>query len=249
MKILLINDDGCQIELYEKTLSLLNGLNHEVFSFFPQTNQSACSASISLNTNISMLLKGCSTYEICGTPTDCLHIGVNYLKRINKCPDLIISGINNGLNYGTAIAYSGTVRAAMEANLYKINSVAISLVEKRKSTELTSELKNMVEHIIKFYEGQQYVGFTLNINLFNEENLKYLSNEKGIIDRNFILPNVNVIDDHSIHISCNKNSFLYPVDISVGGICRQNGYALNNKQRKKLFMIYNHIKKLCTCKM
>ena len=235
MKILLINDDGIQIELYRETLSLLNELNYEVFSFLPKTNQSACSASISLNTNISMTSNRCSTYEICGTPTDCLHIGINYLKKLNKCPDLIISGINDGLNYGTTIAYSGTVKAAMEANLYKINSIAFSLVEKRRNIELKSELKNMVEHIINFYNERQYVGFTLNVNLFNEEKLQNLSDEKEIMDRNFILPNVNVIDDCSIHISCNKSSFSYPVDISIGGICRQNGYALDDKQRKNFF--------------
>jgi 5'-nucleotidase len=42
-------------------------------------------------------------------------------------PDLVVSGINHGGNMGDDITYSGTVAAAMEANLMGIPALAVSL--------------------------------------------------------------------------------------------------------------------------
>jgi 5'-nucleotidase (EC 3.1.3.5)/3'-nucleotidase (EC 3.1.3.6)/exopolyphosphatase (EC 3.6.1.11) len=48
----------------------------------------------------------------------------NFYKKENI--DLVISGINMGANTGTDILYSGTVSAAIEANLFGIPSIAVS---------------------------------------------------------------------------------------------------------------------------
>ena len=42
-------------------------------------------------------------------------------------PDLIVSGINGGLNLGINVLYSGTVAGATEGALFGIPSVAVSL--------------------------------------------------------------------------------------------------------------------------
>jgi 5'-nucleotidase len=42
-------------------------------------------------------------------------------------PDLVVSGINTGLNAGINVLYSGTVAAAIEGAFYGITSVAVSL--------------------------------------------------------------------------------------------------------------------------
>src|SRR5687767_6791978 len=42
-------------------------------------------------------------------------------------PDLVISGINGGLNAGINVLYSGTVAAAIEGAFFGIDSVAVSL--------------------------------------------------------------------------------------------------------------------------
>jgi 5'-nucleotidase len=42
-------------------------------------------------------------------------------------PDLVISGINHGANYGTLVLYSGTVAAAAEAVILDIPSIAVSV--------------------------------------------------------------------------------------------------------------------------
>jgi 5'-nucleotidase len=49
------------------------------------------------------------------------------LKLLPEKPDLVISGINQGANYGSLILYSGTVAAAAEAVLLGIPAIAVSL--------------------------------------------------------------------------------------------------------------------------
>ena len=47
-----------------------------------------------------------------GSPADCVKIGV--FEFCPRRPDLIVSGINGGLNAGINVLYSGTVAAAIE---------------------------------------------------------------------------------------------------------------------------------------
>jgi 5'-nucleotidase len=60
-----------------------------------------------------------------GSPADCVKIGV--FEFCPKRPDLIVSGINGGLNAGINVLYSGTVAAAIEGAFFGITSVAVSL--------------------------------------------------------------------------------------------------------------------------
>src|SRR6185369_4699296 len=52
-----------------------------------------------------------------------LHSGSKVLPRR---PDLVVSGMNHGLNLGVDVFYSGTVAAAREAALRGIPSIAVS---------------------------------------------------------------------------------------------------------------------------
>ncbi|MEY7850695.1 5'/3'-nucleotidase SurE [Natrarchaeobius sp. A-rgal3] len=64
-------------------------------------------------------------YAIDGTPCDCAIVGVNALERT---PDLVVSGCNDGANLGTYVfARSGTVSAAMEAAFLDVPSIAVSM--------------------------------------------------------------------------------------------------------------------------
>ncbi|MGC4006597.1 MAG: 5'/3'-nucleotidase SurE [Pirellulales bacterium] len=64
-------------------------------------------------------------WAIDGTPADCVKLGIS--EFCPKRPDLIVSGINGGLNAGINVLYSGTVSAAIEGAFYGITSVAVSL--------------------------------------------------------------------------------------------------------------------------
>jgi 5'-nucleotidase len=68
---------------------------------------------------------GVPAYSVYSTPADCVRTAV--LKLLPWKPDLIISGINQGANYGTLILYSGTVAAAAEGVILGIPAMAVSL--------------------------------------------------------------------------------------------------------------------------
>jgi 5'-nucleotidase len=60
-----------------------------------------------------------------GSPADCVKLAVGELAQGKL--DLVVSGINNGLNAGINVLYSGTVAAAIEGSFFGITSIAVSL--------------------------------------------------------------------------------------------------------------------------
>ena len=128
MKILLTNDDGIMAEgIYELAKELEK--NHEVIIVAPETERSAQSHAITLFQPLIIRetkLKGLKSkaYSVSGTPADCVRAGLDQI--VCEDVDIVLSGINRGLNAGMDILYSGTVSAAIEANIYGKPSIAIS---------------------------------------------------------------------------------------------------------------------------
>jgi 5'-nucleotidase len=64
-------------------------------------------------------------YSSDGAPSDCVALAVcGFLK---EKVDMVVSGINPYANFGHDVTYSGTVTAAMEAAIWGIPAVAVSL--------------------------------------------------------------------------------------------------------------------------
>ena len=60
-----------------------------------------------------------------GAPSDCVALAL--LGYLPETVDLVVSGINPNANLGHDVTYSGTVTAAMEAAIWKVPGVAVSL--------------------------------------------------------------------------------------------------------------------------
>jgi 5'-nucleotidase len=60
-----------------------------------------------------------------GTPADCVKLAL--AEFVDRTPNLVVSGINQGTNTGVDLLYSGTVSAATEGAVNHIPSIAISL--------------------------------------------------------------------------------------------------------------------------
>ena len=88
---------------------------------------------------------GFQAYAINGTPVDCVRIG----RKLTEKPfDFCLSGINDGLNVGTDLFYSGTAAAAREAAMLYLPSMAISI-----STKATEEMREkLAEHALIIME-------------------------------------------------------------------------------------------------
>ncbi len=124
MRILISNDDGIFSEGIKALADALSSLG-QVIVVAPDREQSASAHSLTLNRPLRIRRVRDHWYTVDGTPTDCVNLGVQGLLK-EKPPDLVVSGINFGVNLGDDVTYSGTVSAALEANLQGLPAVAFS---------------------------------------------------------------------------------------------------------------------------
>jgi 5'-nucleotidase len=101
----------------------------EVYVVAPATEQSGVGHSITYLTPLIVkeVFHGDRRWgwAVEGSPADCVKIGI--AEFCPRCPDLVVGGINLGLNAGINVLYSGTVAAAIEGAFFGITSVAVSL--------------------------------------------------------------------------------------------------------------------------
>lgn len=128
VQILLTNDDGIYapgLAAMERELRQLG----DVCVVAPATEQSGVGHSITFLRPLiaKEIFEGDRHrgWAVEGSPADCVKIGV--FEFCPRRPDLIVSGINGGLNAGINVLYSGTVAAALEGAFFGITSVAVSL--------------------------------------------------------------------------------------------------------------------------
>lgn len=124
--ILLTNDDGIDGEGLRTLASALKKAGHEVVAVAPRENNSAVSHKLTMRERLQVSRADfgeIEAYSVMGTPADCVLIALNHLKIK---PDLLISGINAGLNLGIDTIYSGTVAGATEGALCGVPSIALS---------------------------------------------------------------------------------------------------------------------------
>jgi len=91
----------------------------------PEFDQSGLSHSLSLNDPLRLRQVSERKFAVRGTPSDAVIMGVRRLIRDSR-PDLILSGVNAGLNVADDVTYSGTVAGAIEGTLLGIPSLALS---------------------------------------------------------------------------------------------------------------------------
>ncbi len=130
--ILCANDDGFYSKGLRAVADALSELGR-VIVVAPETEQSAMSHSLTLHRPLRLRRIEEDRYALDGTPADCvylaLHLGEHGHARavVPRKPDLVVSGINRGINLGQDIFYSGTVAAAREGALRGIPSIAASV--------------------------------------------------------------------------------------------------------------------------
>ena len=123
-RILVTNDDGVRSEGLHALADALRTLG-DVTVVAPHTEASAIGHALTLRRPLRVQEVSARVFEVDGTPTDCVNIGVTHIYRDK--PDLVVSGINKGYNLGDDVTYSGTVAGAMEGALLGIPSIAVSL--------------------------------------------------------------------------------------------------------------------------
>ena len=126
MKILIVNDDGIEAPAILQLAKWAQKLG-EVVIVAPKVEQSGKSQSVLLKEFFSVekreLAEGIRAYAVESSPADCVRYGLNAL---GEKFDLVLSGINCGLNIGAELMYSGTAGAATEAVYQGVRALALS---------------------------------------------------------------------------------------------------------------------------
>jgi 5'-nucleotidase len=126
MRILITNDDS----IYSPgiaALAMVASQFGEVIVVAPDVEQS--SAGHAVTHRIPLTLKkapvdfgGLEAFRVTGTPADCVALGTHlYMKT-----DVVLSGINLGLNLGNSMWHSGTLAGAKQAVLLGLKGIALS---------------------------------------------------------------------------------------------------------------------------
>ena len=126
MRILIVNDDGIGAAQLPALVNWAKKYG-EVMVMAPKFEQSGKSHGIEIHKSFSLekvdLMEDVECYALDSTPADCVRVAILGMHRQF---DLVISGINRGLNIGADIMYSGTVGAVYEAVNLGVKALAFS---------------------------------------------------------------------------------------------------------------------------
>ncbi|MCS7207520.1 MAG: 5'/3'-nucleotidase SurE [Dehalococcoidia bacterium] len=129
MHILLTNDDGIHAPGLWEAAKALRPLGR-VIVCAPDREQSGVGGSMTLQlpvrlTTFPSLVEGVEAYTVEGTPADAVVVAMEVV--LERPPDLVVSGINQGANLGEDVLLSGTVGGALQGWFRGIPSIAVSL--------------------------------------------------------------------------------------------------------------------------
>ena len=128
MNILVTNDDGINAPGLLALVQAMKALGN-VLVVAPDHNWSASGHVKTLHRPLrawdTQLADGTPAMASDGAPSDCVALAV--LGLIDDPIHLVVSGINPNANLGHDLTYSGTVTAAMEAAIWGLPGVAVSV--------------------------------------------------------------------------------------------------------------------------
>jgi 5'-nucleotidase len=140
VRILVTNDDGVSAPgLAALTRALVawnesSRLGHQIVVAAPSSNYSGAGAAVGSVTDHTVIgyqrarVDGAESVEAYGLDASpALSVIAGALGAMGPKPDLVLSGINHGVNVGRSILHSGTVGAALTASQLGISALAVSL--------------------------------------------------------------------------------------------------------------------------
>lgn len=220
MNILISNDDGVFAPGILAAKQAVEDLAN-VCIVAPNENNSSVGRRISLFKHLKLdtceLEDGTLAYSVSGSPADAVIVGAGYV--MDEKPDLVITGINAGVNISCDITSSGTVCAAFEAVSLGIPAIAASLFMDPKTSykqdengewymdyDFTLAKKVLHDLVLKIIDE----GFPEGVDLFNlNVPSNYDSKEVEITHLSHRMLDKRVIDNTDSEMA---EIFNYPLD-------------------------------------
>lgn len=165
MRILLTNDDGVSAAGLLALKNALLGLG-EITVVAPAEEQSGMSLALTylgpIHAGPATLSDGFRAHKVEGRPVDCVKFAL--LELLDEPPDLVVSGLNVGLNTGVNVLYSGTVAAALEGTMGGVPSMAFSTVpgDGEQIEWAAGQSRRVLEMLIDSHDG---AARTYNVNI------------------------------------------------------------------------------------
>ena len=159
---LISNDDGLHASGIAALAERCRALGR-VTIVAPDKDRSGASNSLTLDAPVRIREIDDQTFEVTGTPTDCVHIAITGL--LDSDPDIVLSGINAGANLGDDVIYSGTVAAAMEGRFLGLPAIALSLVYEDRPTHYATAAEAAARLISQLRADPLPADTILNVNV------------------------------------------------------------------------------------
>ncbi len=164
--IFITNDDGISAKGIRSLIEVAQDFG-DVLIIAPDKPQSGMGHAITVNQILrlekSVLFPDLDAYTCSGTPVDCVKLGIYEVMK--RKPDLILSGINHGLNSASNVLYSGTMSAAVEGAMENIPSIGFSLDSFESDADF-SIAQEAVKMVIKYALNTTFPDHVcLNVNI------------------------------------------------------------------------------------
>ncbi len=143
MRILLTNDDGVHAPGISVLAKAMSDAGHEVVIVAPFEDSSGAGAGVGIVYQREKIhyepvelegLEDIATYGIDALPA--LAVILARLGGFGEIPEVVVAGINLGLNTGGAVLHSGTVGAILTAGHLGLKGLAVSIEAKMSDFEL-----------------------------------------------------------------------------------------------------------------
>jgi len=162
MRILISNDDG----IYSPGIAALAKVASrfgEVRIVAPDVEQSSMGHAITSSRPLrykKIRIGDFEAYRVNGTPADCVALGTHHWQHV----DLVLSGINLGLNLGNSCWHSGTLAAAKQAALLGVRGIAFSTAVSENQEPDFTKLEPSVAKVIDMLLKENTMSL-VNVNL------------------------------------------------------------------------------------
>ena len=217
MKILITNDDGVFAPGIVPLVEYAKKMG-EVTVVAPKVEQSGKSHALDFTHPLEIkqldLFSGVRTFSVDSTPADCVRFAICGLKEKF---DLVLSGINRGVNLGADLVYSGTVGAIFEAARLGVPGIALSTYP----NTLDGAVK-LLDKVFDFVKENDLLSvnplYNININteakgiLITRQGTPYFSDDFELVEKDTYIQTGHIIPDEC------------PDDLTRDTVATEKGY-------------------------
>lgn len=240
MKILITNDDGINAPGIRVLANFAKTIG-DVTVCAPKENQSAKSHSINIHSPFEAkridYMPGVTAYAVDSTPADCVRFA---LLGLSEKYDIVLSGINNGLNIGIDMLYSGTVSAIFEAYAEKTRAIAVSC-EPDGLDDAERELKRVYDFFVSNDLLERCPLYNVNIPKRASDIRITRQGGRYYNDRFKSLGN-DMYEQHGYSVHEDKKDFTIDTDAALNGHISITPLTIDKTDRASFEFLLNNVK-------